>query len=454
MAPKVRAIPELQVKSSVAYEKMLRSIKKKVSLNDEKMIDTYLDSIVNTNTKISHTLAIAYHFRKTKNKLNEKYRKRAVSLRGEQSESKDQQVLPNRQFISWEEIVNLREKYKNASTYKEHLKYLMLCLYTYIPPLRGEWSNISIEEKKEPNDGDNYLFIDREGDLQYIIQNDKVSKSHRKLRANVEEPLKSILKASFRKFVRSYVLTSSIRKTEPLSYQTFYDMLKSVDARLSVDTMRSAFATHFVGKYNNDEKTIENIAKLMRTSPEILRKEYLKKNEVEPLGEEQKVEESEGEEQALEPEEEKKGIDFDSMTKKQIEAFAKNNGVNYKIYKKKREEVVRYLRDNNIGVVEEKEEKKGGEEKKQSTRSDYLHQYYLNNKAKKYDQFKVANEIYMANPINKQIKRISNLVARYNRGVNSPSRKNIDALGLVFENEKWKSSKLEELRIQRENERE
>ena len=66
--------------------------------------------------------------------------------------------------MSWKNVMKRREalkkKEEKSDDYETHLLYLILSLYTYQPPIRGEYFDMKIAKTKPADDNKNYLWID------------------------------------------------------------------------------------------------------------------------------------------------------------------------------------------------------------------------------------------------------------------------------------------------------
>jgi len=388
--PKQKEYPDQRVENSKSYDNILRAMQNKgIDLNKNGKVNEYLESIKNKNTQVSSYLAMSYYHRKKDNNTGEKFfRELAVLLRNKQQEGKDQLVSKNREFISYAESCQYRDALKDLEHFKNHMEYLALCLYTLIPPLRSEWCNMEIVEQKhegkrqEEPEG-NYLKI-TDKKMVYVIQDDKVVKSHGILRAVVNSQLEKILRRSFRLFPRNYVLSTK-NKTNPMPYQSFRAMLLGIDERISIDTLRSAYATAWLSSFRS-EADKKRIAMLMRTSVNMINTEYVKKKHVEKG----------------EAKEEKKMI----RTKSAGEALSP--------------------------LEEQKKEK--DPEKKVSTRPQQL----LKAQAK-----------YINNPLNKKIKTIKNQISAMKRKGIDPTESLITKYKFYKQGQVWKSTVLDGLLKQR-----
>jgi len=63
-------------------------------------------------------------------------------------------------FVKWDDIIKLRDSYKNATTWSDYQKYIVLGLYTFIEPLRLDYADLKVYfNAKRPDDNINYMNI-------------------------------------------------------------------------------------------------------------------------------------------------------------------------------------------------------------------------------------------------------------------------------------------------------
>ena len=92
-------------------------------------------------------------------------------------------------FIPWRDVLQYREEYrKKKKTLRDHMKYVVLCLYTYIPPLRGQcYYNCYVNKQVE---GSNELNLNT-GEL--ILYEYKTKKAYGTKIIHIPDELKDVL---------------------------------------------------------------------------------------------------------------------------------------------------------------------------------------------------------------------------------------------------------------------
>jgi hypothetical protein len=199
-------------------------------------------------------------------------------------------------MIDFDDLVHLREHYKDLEGYKNEMIYLILCLNTYMPPLRLEYlHNNERDAIKFGNTDLNRNFItenmDGKDDMELHIGNDKVVskvgpvdllfcdyKSRNGsvfIKGNI---VRDVIRKSYWKTPREYVITSIGNPTKPMSVTSYYRLLKEVvGGTTNQNAIRKSYINYW---YNQDKKLTLNdkkiISKYMRNSPAVAESNYKK----------------------------------------------------------------------------------------------------------------------------------------------------------------------------------
>jgi integrase len=188
---------------------------------------------------------------------------------------------------------NEQKKYKNINYFikildklnfeklckLDHMKYLLLSLLVYQPPLRTSFYNTVkfITNISDNNKINNYILIDNDNDIiRYIINKDKISycnNKHNIIDIN-NNTLKYIIKYSYNKYKRDYVLINQWNKN--ISQNTVLIWLKEfTKSDINVNMLRSSYINNeYSNKLNYNEKN--ELAKQMRHSVNAAIKDYVK----------------------------------------------------------------------------------------------------------------------------------------------------------------------------------
>ena len=226
--------------------------------------------------------------------LNEKFREKAK--KGEMSEK---QLA---KFVNWKSILKLRRlltRTVNLGKYYSRKKLsprefntmqqnLVLHLYTTVPPVRNDWSDVRFlseaeweELSKEEKKTSNNLVMARGGYRMYWAKY-KTVKKHGVIMQVIPKGLQTLLRKHI-KFLKlhfpdnEYLILN--RSGEPLSRNGLTKFLqrlfyKHFRKKISTSTLRSIFLTH-----RFDKKVLEDqreVAKAMHHTPEVARDFYVK----------------------------------------------------------------------------------------------------------------------------------------------------------------------------------
>jgi hypothetical protein len=172
---------------------------------------------------------------------------------------------------------------KNTDIYKlskiDHMKYLLLSLLVYQPPLRTSFYN-TIQFIDDENDDDkinNFILItEKNNEMHYIVNKDKISfcKIENNKIKIYDEVLKNIIRYSYNKYRRKHVLINQWNKN--ISQNTILIWLKDfTDTHVNVNMLRSAYINNEYSKNKNyNEKN--KLAKDMRHNVMSAMRDYVK----------------------------------------------------------------------------------------------------------------------------------------------------------------------------------
>ena len=198
--------------------------------------------------------------------------------------------------IDFNDLEELRDSYKDKEGYKNEMIYLILCLNTYLPPLRLEYLNSNdreaimfgntdltknfIEDKPEGKDNmelhiGNDKVVNKIGPTKLLFANYKSKNGSIPIQGNI---VREILRKSYWKNPRQYVITSLSDFTKPMSVSSYYKLLKTITGHIvNQNAIRKSYINYW---YDQDKKLTRNdkiiISKYMRNSPEIAEAIYKK----------------------------------------------------------------------------------------------------------------------------------------------------------------------------------
>jgi hypothetical protein len=264
-------------------------------LQDTKKVIKYLDKLSTTSIKII-TIAVVMLL-KAAVTAGIPVPKELINIYGKMARHTRIKDLKERQgrpiteaeedaFIPWSEIINIRTQYKkqvNDKKYVETLtdleyqrlfmRYLVLCLYTYIPPQRGQvYFNCYIDKKIK---GSNH--IDTKSGILHITEH-KTMRSYGDRKIQLPTALIQLIKdwKTITNCRSSLLLCNS--QGEMMSTQSYTQLLNSIfESGMSTDMIRKVYTSHMINDIGISEKQRVELALLMGHSRSVQESFYNKK---------------------------------------------------------------------------------------------------------------------------------------------------------------------------------
>ncbi len=218
------------------------------------------DNYNNLNSRKSYLSSVMAYLRDntTETELLKRYNVYHKILRGK-IEAEMANNIKDDDFIEWADLIEYRDDLKEKATNKtSHLKYMIIALYTYNPPLRADWGRIRIVKRDIKTD-DNILVWNK--NPKFIINSYKTAKTAGPITIPVDGELRSIIKDHIEKYVSGNFLIN-------MSDNAFVKMVKRIlhdhFQHGSINSIRKSFVSHVFenfGDYTNKE--IEKISHMM-----------------------------------------------------------------------------------------------------------------------------------------------------------------------------------------------
>lgn len=287
------------------YDAVFNFLTKKHNLNYNK--DNFLIGnkkqvfkLINENsewsdgTKESYLLAMGRWLNNRNDKRGAKmFGEAGIALKHKRDEQEGHNTLDEKEldnFRHHDYFVNLINAMKEQSqrgnqTQLQNMKYLLLVILTYQPPLRTSFYNsaLIISQKKE-NDGlNNFVLINRRGGFvkaQFIVNKDKASnykmyKMNKNLAyIDVSEEATKAINESLINFPRNFLFELN---DKPVAQSTLLNWLRDISGvpKIDIDIMRSSYITWY---HETHPKYIdrEKLSKVMRHSQSTALKNYKK----------------------------------------------------------------------------------------------------------------------------------------------------------------------------------
>lgn len=158
-----------------------------------------------------------------------------------------QQEIDN--FITWNNILSIRQNYQQLATknIQNHMKYIILCLFTYLPPNRGEIFINCYVNKDIPN----YNILDTNTN-KFIIRKHKTKSSLGTYTIPIPPDLQEILKEWVKVTINHNDLLLFTKNDTPLDSPNFTQLMYRIFQRkVSTDMLRKIYITHKLNDKNN-----------------------------------------------------------------------------------------------------------------------------------------------------------------------------------------------------------
>ena len=182
-------------------------------------------------------------------------------------------------FITPDEINEVYEHYKTIydvnkitddENYIDSLKYLIVSLYKFIPPLRPQiYLNTTFEEYEEIYPDLNVIDLDSKT---ILIKSAKTLKRGKTQILNIPAEVVSLISAIHEKYNTVYLITKLTNVNEPMTNDNFSHLFNNIffdviGREISPNNIRNSFVSNLIdekGLTNNDER--RKVAKVMQHS--------------------------------------------------------------------------------------------------------------------------------------------------------------------------------------------
>ena len=169
-------------------------------LNSDKIVEWIEGQNYSLNTKKLYYIALVA----TLTRMNEErytkclevFRAKMNSYNEEQQKEYEKQEMNEKErakYCSWKEILEVRNKvWDLVEDYHTYQDYLILCLYTMIPPLRVDYGNMRVFTEKPTDYTGNYLLYGTKS--KFVLQEYKTEGTYGVLEIPVSKSLQRVLK--------------------------------------------------------------------------------------------------------------------------------------------------------------------------------------------------------------------------------------------------------------------
>jgi len=274
------------------------------TINEEADFDNYIDkdrkylmTVIENNPNWSDSskerllfMVSRYLHNKGKVRYSNIYQKKGIEYIKKKNEVEYKNQLDDKELLNFrphDYFVNILKTidYDAIDSKVEHMKYLLLSILTYQPPLRTSFYTSAkfIRLEKDNNNKDNFVQITKRGKLKvmFIVNNDKVSKTKTyAMNKNlnfikiIDESLVKLINDSYEKHPRTYLFEMN---DKPITSNTLLKWLREITkvSEINVDIMRASYITWYYSKYPSYADR-EELSKMMRHSVQTAMKNYNK----------------------------------------------------------------------------------------------------------------------------------------------------------------------------------
>jgi hypothetical protein len=175
-----------------------------------------------------------------------------------------------KKWLCWECIVSVRnmllQNYKENPDVKRFQEYLILCLYTYLPPTRLDYSPMKFVNIMPSSKDYNYCVLTSTG-ATFIINHYKTARTYGQLVYQAQEELYYILLQWKNMNSSEWLLTQSVDQSLPLTSHELGKIITKIFTRemnipATLNIIRHAYATH-IHKGEPSLSTKKATAKIM-----------------------------------------------------------------------------------------------------------------------------------------------------------------------------------------------
>lgn len=231
----------------------------------------------NLNSIRAHLTAVMAYLRDTKQYdkgIANKYQDINRKLREELYTNTLANNLKSDRFIEWDQLIKYRDELANtADTKSSYGDYLLLSLYTYLPPARADYAKIRIQ--KTNIKGDDTVYINSKKP-KIIIKKYKTSKNREPITHIIPEKLNEIIHTYINKYLNDnpkWLFNMTRSNLSGRISRILYPMF----GKTSINDIRKSYISSIynnLSKYTNQD--LENIAYKMGNSIEEAMKTYRK----------------------------------------------------------------------------------------------------------------------------------------------------------------------------------
>ncbi len=254
-----------------------------------KLLQSYYN---NNNTLKSHYSRISKFLKSLKKDDNNSVANKVIDLYMQRLKKYDELSRTERgmnkkkgkeieKWTSWHNVLEVRNFLKSkAKNYNTYLDYLIICLYTYQPPLRTDYADMIVVDKypkinfkekipeEKYEDKDNILFFDKKDNSEFILTNFKTKKFYGNYRIDLNEKLYDIIYVWLEKYNKKSKYLLADENGNKISRKKLSQMVidifsNTIGKNVSITTLRQIFISTVTHRkditYNQRKKLADDM---------------------------------------------------------------------------------------------------------------------------------------------------------------------------------------------------
>ena len=266
---------ELSTTSIAVYNRMLDALKKKIGKEDflldhEGTINWIETSQYSHNTKKTYYITLVSTLKSRQDegavKALEFYRAKMNDYNAKQQQIYETQEMSEKEkekYLTWGEIAKVRNELEHeADDLFSFQEYLIVCLYTLMPPIRLDYAFMKVVHSMPTETSGNYLVV-LPKQMKIVLNNYKTAKKYGTIILDIPKKLEVVVHKWLNMFLETPEYLLYNHKGEPMSESllsstirnTFYKKTKKA---ASVNTLRHSF----VSQHRKGEKSLNEIKKV------------------------------------------------------------------------------------------------------------------------------------------------------------------------------------------------
>jgi hypothetical protein len=202
--------PELSDKTHRIYEAALLKLKKHFNaqdlsfLSDASGVIQYIESLdCSDNTRKIYYITLRRTLKEWPDKTDavkqaeQQYKEKMDTYNRRAYEKMETQAMDDREkalWLDWADVLKTREKaYDTASDLLTYQDYVILCLYTFLPPARVDYAPLHVVEQEDQKPEGNLLVVGPRS-MEFVMREYKTASKYGTRHIAISKPLEKVLR--------------------------------------------------------------------------------------------------------------------------------------------------------------------------------------------------------------------------------------------------------------------